>query len=313
MQKPKRVYDGDKIDALARKKGVDKKSIAESAGYAEGSVNTYSRLIHEQLPLGLYELSSIAQRLQEDVTDIVKAEYLDMISSVSLAKFKDANELHKFFLDYETTHNGRVLICNSFPSRIYYANDSSERLNRYNFLNGIKPLNYEYYHLRAVLNFGFSDFSVLTKEEKLGALREFIKTHGKERSAKSRCFIITDGDGFIYSEFAAGCEILADKILLIEAPFYENAIIIIKSSALTKEILEDVNTKSANIISEAETVKMLEILHDCMSRNESLVHFAVKLKSENSPFHEAVSLVVSSNIIKDEIIKKSGKVKRRRD
>lgn len=290
------VHDGKKIKKIVDEKGFKPIDVITAIGYAKGNKNAYTRLTDGDSALGVRGLSNLAEFLGLDVFDLLQDEYKNKIANASLVRFSNTSELNRFLYSYEQEYKGRTAVFNSFPSLLYYADLDQARLARYGYLTKHGINNHEYYPLRSILNFGFSEFSIFSKDQKIKILREFIGSF--DLSANFRVFVVVDGDDFIYSPFASDCEILGNEVLIISAPFYQNSLLVIKSANTVDDILDSMFCNRERIMDENRVKKMLMILLQCLEKGADLMHFITALKQNQSRFYEYVMNVVSDDIKK---------------
>lgn len=295
----KDTYDGSEIDRLVSLNDIDKDLVSKTLGYGEGSKNAYSRLIQQKAPIGLHGLLNLADLLGVEIFDILQSKYKAKIASVKLHRFKNRSELSKFYYELEKAYGGRTALLNSFPSMLYNPEedsvDSDVQNARYEFLmcnDHIK--NQEYYPIRSVLNFGFSDFSsILLKKQKIHVLNQFISAY-ENASDDKKVVVFTDDaqQKLVCSQFAADCEILGDELLVITAPFYSNAVITIKSTRLVKDLRADFAKSSKRKMKDERVIKMLKILLEVMEKDGSVHDYVRLLKEKESSFYEPVLLML---------------------
>jgi len=290
------VHNGKKINEIVSEKRINPRDVAVTIGYSKGNKNAYNRLIDGESALGLRGLSELAELLGVDVFDILQDEYKKKVANVRLVQCSNASDVNKFLHDYEKQYGGRTAIFNSFPSLLYYADNDQARCARHGYLikRGVK--NHEYYPLRSVLRFGFSEFSVFSISQKIKILNEFIGSFGSSKDF--RVFVVVDDDGFMYSPFASDCEILGEEVLIISAPFYQNSLIVIKSSNTIEDILENMSSNPQRIMDENRVEKMLSILLRCLEDGACLPDFVLALKEEKSKFYRHVVNVLSDDMKK---------------
>ncbi|WP_140913095.1 hypothetical protein [Methylomonas koyamae] len=114
---------------------------------------------------------------------------------------------------------------------------------------------------------------------------------GENKDDHQRIKIIVDNDNFNYSPFAADCEIIDRKILIIAAPFYSNSVFVMKSiQYVEKKLYSDITRGSRDHVMEHNrSLKMLTLLRDCLESNECTVNgFLEKLKTNKSSLYEPV-------------------------
>jgi hypothetical protein len=297
MKAVKVVQNGEKIAWHARKKNIPPKRITAELGYAEGSTNAYKRIIARESPLGVWELARLAKLLHVTPFDIVDDEHRDDIPSVTLEQYDREDDLHEAMYGYEKRSKGRVIVLNSFPSMIYVPTTEGRR-KRYELLMGLEEgaprvINHEYYPLRPVLRFGFDPLTPFTKDERIEVLDRIVhEAFEKDASKGLGLSVITDTEDFVSSPFAGNLTILGEEAhdtLIFTMPFYEYAILVVRSHKIATKVAKDVNKLVVpHVLNENKTMKMLAIMMDCLKEDRSLPEFARLLGEQKSSFYQPV-------------------------
>jgi hypothetical protein len=292
------VQNGKEIDRIAREKNIPPKRITAELGYAKGSTNAYKRIIARKSPLGLCELAHLAKLLHVTPFDIVDAEHRDDIPSVTLEEHHKEDDLHEAMYGYEKDATGRLIVLNSFPSMIYVPTTEGRR-KRYALLMGLEKglslvINHEYYPLRPVLRFGFDPLTPFTKDQRIEILDHIVhKVLGEDASKGLGLSVITDTERFESSPFAGNLTILGKKghhdTLILTMPFYEYAILVVRSHKIATKVAKDVNKLVVpHVLNETKTMEMLAIMMDCLKEDRSLPEFARLLGEHESSFYAPV-------------------------
>lgn len=299
------AHDGKKISKLVEEKGKgsDKQKIIEILGYSNNSKNAYKRIICEEAPLGIDSLCKLADLLEVAMVELLKDEYKarivkkieKKIETVRLINFNNRDDLNKFLYEEEKHYEGRIGIFNSFPSMIYYPDDGQWRCERYHYMAKKSLTNKEYYPIRSLLNFVFSDFYFhnFSKEDKIKVINNFIDAH---KRFTNQAYIVADVEGFTCSPFWADCEILGNDYIIITAPYYQNAIFTIKSVGVVEELKPVIDEIKENIIDIHKIIKMLKILLSCIDKEKSIIDFLVELKYKDSTFFKLINTVLSEKL-----------------
>jgi hypothetical protein len=181
---------------------------------------------------------------------------------------------------------------------IYYQNNDQRRIDRFNYLSNNGIANFEYYPVRSILKFGFGNFAKFSKQQKIEILERMIASHsGENHDEHHKIFVIIDTEHFIYSPFAADCEVLGREMLIVAAPFYSYSVLTIKSPKATQEIIGHITRGSKpHIIEHRSTMKMLCLLLDCLRDTGAVADFLERLRNNTSGFYKPVLNVLPPEI-----------------
>lgn len=267
----------------------------KALNYSEGSVNAYTKVITNGTGLGLQGLITLSCELECGIFDIVKDEYKNYVPKIDFLQFEDEKALNIYIHQQEIVHKGRTTILRRFPDSIY----CGENIDRYNYLTQCAT-NYEIYTLIAILEFAFSPFSLVTKEEKIQQLDCII--NGRN-SIKNHIYVMDDR---IFSQWSAECELLGDELLIIIAPLHKHAIFVIKSPELVKKMNAIVDNKD-NLHFEKRTLKLLHILRNSINDDDGLIEFTLSLQQKKSYFYKP-TLAFLSPALKAQVLEKISRV-----
>jgi hypothetical protein len=303
------IYSGERIDRFVNEeknfteRSRLKRKIVESLGYKYNDdkakykySSAYSRIKKSETFLGISGLTKVAKELNIDWFDILDDKYQDMISTIEIISFNNANNLNDHLYKIEKKHDfGRIGIFNKFPSLIYYPNNVEEREKRYIYLTESANKNDEYYSLRSILEFGFSPFSEFYIKDRVNILNNVINAHG----ATTHTVNIIDNTKVSYSRTSTECEIVGKDHILMQSPYYTNSLLSIRSRSLVRSLKYKLGNEKGignhmdGIHSHQRTMKFIRIMRDVINEGGDALKFISALQSEESALANSVESLFS--------------------
>ena len=278
-------HDGEKIKRLREEKSWTQEKAAD---HLRISTSTVKRIENNKTRLDIVEITAWANFLDVDIRDLLKDAHKDLVPTIQLKTFASETRLDSFLLGLENQGRGRIGIFNTFPSLVYQPSECAARTKRREQLTHNKD-NIDYYPLTAVLNFGFSVCSAFSKDQKIHILDQIIAAFSAKDGTLRNQLNLVNTASYGYPWEAPDCEIIQDTdYLLMTAPIHKHSVIVIRSTELVKTIGEKIIRRNEHVLYTARSVRLLEILKQCLEQDLPIDEFVELLRQNKSKLAEMV-------------------------